>query len=579
MGLYNIQESWGYDFFNNAISRICNDPEEFTPESLDDVVYEGKAPLPFPIPKFLLPTSPIPKFLLQTTATVTLEQLDDDRAWFFYYNALWQRVRVFHAIFVGAFLLVYMFLSYAAAWILKQAKNILGTNQQESSNPKSSSHGIMNALCQMAKFGLLSYGVWLGARSHVDSTQWAKDLRHNRLNASVLEHEAEFGVKSHGWTTLPIRHDILLEHRIGGSHYFGIFKDMIYKGHHGNAQLQQMIKQFESPHGKALVLMAKDQLVEWLLVQCLWHENQARFLEQGQDGKWFLMSHVEAKTVLEHRLLSQVLYPVLHRLTRDTLEPLVSEWRFGIYQTTAMAHGHAVPVLHTLEERLYNAATTTAEEKSLNRKVAVPTSTHTRVSSLSLQAHPMSLDWQASGEETLQEVSSIVDAMPCERFRRSFCLQKIPSHNGHIDRSISPTSTAIIDADRHPTHEPAPGAWMHSGSLVKIQRGAFFYFGIVVEAFPNASYQLEIMDETRTYASRLVHRFHPNDLVGQEIQVRLFDEEDVGKKEYEDCVVTQVEFEPNNLDPKNIGAWWLTVQFSDGEVVDDVAISEIRRRK
>ena len=123
-----------------------------------------------------------------------------------------------------------------------------------------------------------------------------------------------------------------------------------HKGHWGDRNLNQHIQAFVSTNSdrdernpSAMIWMSCDAVAKWIY-QTLRHGQEtgevARFLQQGQDGQLFLMSHSQALQLVSHRLLSQAVYPVLHWLLQETIEPVLSEWWFGVYRATALAYRH-----------------------------------------------------------------------------------------------------------------------------------------------------------------------------------------------------------------------------------------------
>ena len=358
---------WGVDLLTNLCMQFANDPGYYLPEQLSEFIENGK--LAF-IPTFLHPPYP---------TTRNKEELDDEDAWLNYMRAVHLRVYAIHvrvAVVFGFMYFLLTVLRFSNDTIIHGAS--VGGERKNETVPKgawSSVRGVKMALFRLGCHGMVSYGLWMVAKHHVDSTQWAMDIRKYRLYRNVLDDDGglSFGdVRQDGWTTLPTSHDVLLEHRIGKSHYMAMFRDFIPYGHWGNAQFHELVQTMASKPAQSIcrnVTMwwsssssipfhystnVKKAIVRYIF-DTVTLENQGRFLEQGISGCWYLMYRDEAYQVIA-QALAGAQYPVLGALVRDVLDPQMTELRYGIYKDTALAQRHAAPFLRSLKDKVYAKA-------------------------------------------------------------------------------------------------------------------------------------------------------------------------------------------------------------------------------
>ena len=588
-GLYNAKPNpaeWGYDYLANLAFRITNDANYYDADYLEEKQEEGKL-LPF-VPSWLHPHH------------LTEEELDHDLAWMFYFQATLKRVHQFTSMCAASALVLHV-LVYT---LVGGSGN---TNTTTNNNPKPL-RGWQRGMLQASAMAGVVYAGWSAARHHVDGTLWARNIRQHRLYTSVLNDEANFpDIVSQGWSTYPTRSDVLLEYRLGGSHYLGIVKDLIDQGHYGNRQLNRHVQAFVANRGSveqknpsAMVWMARDAVAHWIY-QTLRHGQDtgepARFLQQGRGGRWMLQSHTQALEFLSHRLVSRAVYPILHRLMRETMEPLLSEWRFGIYRTTALAYRHAVPTLLQLQERLWTTALETADQASTQHLVTKPSvlvsakSPSKSSASLArpvpdlLQATPDGSALDKTWEETLASSQKTTWTVG----QRRFVMPMLPEQEEiALDlrrHAISPSPVSMVarmsNPFQTPIREPSRNAWLVSGSLAQVRQGKYWYMGVVTDAYADAYYRMDVQNDFEEYKVGQVQRFVPHSLVGQTIQVRIENDEQQEEWEFEECVVIAAQFDRTHPDTKQYyyrrGTWLYTVKFDDGEVLDKIELSDIRR--
>ena len=472
---------------------------------------------------------------------------------------------------------------------------------------------------------ILVYMGWAGGRRHVDSTPWAREIAAGRLYASPFEHEHLFpDIRREGWTTLPTRTDVLVEHRLGGSLYLGMAKDVVYKLHPGNAQLLKLLQSFHNTNplsltrtnhpgsgGGGIAWVAKDAMVEWLY-RTLQKDHSARFLTQGTAGMWFLQSRRDAMTMIEERVLSQVLVPVLNRLIRETVEPLVTEWRYGVYQNTALAHGHAVPSLLQLQQTLHQAARTTVTKARRRRGSFVSSSTRTLLSRTLTRPVALYQEISSNGSTIIDKVAETTlppfwfTRVSLLKIQRPVLVNKINPTSVWKQRSI--TLCRPDNHDERPlVREPAPSAWLHTGSVVQFQRGDDdghndWHFGMVVEVFADAMFYITTGLEEVEVDQALLHRLNPRSLIGKTVLLarpkETRDEEQDETEYWEPCRITAADYELPLPVVFHDGAWnhgrhfvgstaaaltrlgnWTFTAISrkDGTVLHNIPLSDLKR--
>ena len=587
-GLYNAKlnkAEWGYDYLANLAFRITNDENFYNADYLEERQEEGKL-LPF-VPQWLHPKH------------LTEEELGHELAWMIYFQATLKRVHQFTSMCAASAMVLYV--------LVYTLLGGSGTSANNNNKNKKPTRGWQRGILQVSVMVVVVYSGWSAARHHVDGTLWARNIRQHRLYTSVLNNEANFtDIVSKGWSTFPTRSDVLLEYRLGGSHYLGIVKDLIDQGHYGNRQLNRLVEAFAvhdrgvGRNPSAMVWMVRDAVANWIY-QTLRHGQDtgepARFLQQGRGGRWMLQSHTQSLEFVSHRLVSRAMYPVLHRLLRETMEPLLSEWRFGVYRTTAMAHRHAVPTLLQLQERLRTTAIETANQASTQYLLTKPSTVSAKSSSSSSASTSSSLVRPMPDHLQVTPDCSALDTMDETSFptkttltvgQRRFVVPRIPEQEIALGsrNAVSPSPVSMVarmsNPFKTPIREPLRNAWLVSGSIAQIRQGEYWYMGVITDVYADAYYRMDIPTVFKEFEVGKVRRFYPPSLVGEIIQVRF---KTAGKEqdqwEFEDCVVIASHFDRTHPDTKQYyyrrGTWLYTVEFEDGEVLNKVHLSDIRR--
>ncbi|KAL7562460.1 hypothetical protein ACA910_005436 [Epithemia clementina (nom. ined.)] len=588
---------WGYDMISILYMRIANDPNFFNADTLVEMTDERSGIFAW-LPTWLYPT-----------ALLSDQEMEDEDVWYHYFRALLQRIYVLHVLLVLGAAVAYLFFHTMNGWLgNRQWSNRGTTNSNEPPNESGVVvvvPGFKSAFLRLSGMALVLYVGFVAARRHLDSTQWAKDVRNGRLYTSVMDHEGDFAdMIQEGWTTLPTRYDVLVEHRLGGSQYLGMLRDMIHKGHYGNARFQNLMDRFSGKQS-AVLEFAKNDVTSHFWDTLRHNGHAARFLEQGTQGKWFLMSQGKALAWMEKALMGQVQYPILNVLSRQTLLPMISEWRYGIYRSSALARKHAAPVLQALERRLF--ATAAAQ---MGRTRSSPSAGNGRVHKPSLaRPVPMVSFLSEDGSIVLNGPPSPTNSSGgADRLGfspRRFAIPEVPGVSVvTTPRRVEMGGSSLLSKpDIRVVKEPSYGDWLHTGSYVEGKLNDFWYTGRIVHVFPDSFHEVRTMEGVLFFAKHQIRPLHPLMLLldqphQQQVQVRLVNNNNSGDDAaagedsfFETCQITNVYYsavhdkddddDDNEVgdDPYGNGNGKLLadLKFQDGEVMEGVDILLLRR--
>jgi hypothetical protein len=417
LGLYKPKDAaWGVDFVTGAMTRMSYEGYGFHDDAMEELKKSGGLPY---LPSYLQGDIDLSHELtchrfLVTTANKVHE-------------------------FLGIISIFGLFEYFAIAIVLSCT---LGP------------HKCRSLFSNMCRFAVLCGSVYLAfilARRHVDSTQWARDIRMDRRYASVMENEEDFLLPVSGVTTLPTRYDVLIENRFG-SKDFNMYDDYI-NGHHGNRQLLEMVKQVSSTY--AVYPKMFRQATARYLVESV-GMNHGRFLEQGFSGQW---KWVDVKRALEFttKELARGASPAIAAMTGE-IRYAIADYRFGTYRQSALASKHMVPFLRELEKKVvlrkYMTTPPTLPGRPLVRTEAT--------APLKDSDGILVLDWNSPVKAS--KAKHVPSFKPSSR--------------------LSKPKTNVSDKMRTPKvkympAEPSPGAWISAGSLIEGRIDDHWYTAIV----------------------------------------------------------------------------------------------------
>lgn len=331
-GVYKPKiSSWGYDWFTALYMRIANDPGYWKGEGLGD--YVDGYPNEY-IPELL--HEHIPEFLRPD-----IEELDfeNEQEWAVYIKKLLYNIYAFHQQIVVSTLVIYLSVGLILGDLVgaKSRASIFG---------------------RIALFAAFAYSLHRMARYRCDKSQWATDIKSERLFARSMDNEKEFGVKSTGFTTLPNKNDMLIENRLSESIYLNNHKDLITL-HPGNLRFRELIK--ETAHFAIdTEFGTREAAVEYVFDQ--FGLEHGRLLEQGVRGSWYVMPKDDALEYIGKRIAAERT-PVLGAL-QLIVTRMVGELRFGIYRNSALSSKHAFPALKSFEKMLYSTMSSSQSSQS-----------------------------------------------------------------------------------------------------------------------------------------------------------------------------------------------------------------------
>jgi hypothetical protein len=501
LGIYKPpSSSWGIDYVTVSCMRLMQKDWIFGDEKLERLMeHHGGIPN-------------LASFLQGNV------DWDDDFPWHGFLVSTLVKIRDFVKTLVISFLVGYV---------------LLAINMQSSTFLWQSTRRIL-ALCGIV------YLAFFMARRHVDSTQWAKEIRANRRYSSAMQNEHLFvqqqqpsPVFGTGTSTFPNRHDVLIGQRYSSSHRLALQSAYINGAHHGNAGFYQLVRGLASTYEAypEIFRLASARYI----VDGVWLDH-GRFLNQGVGGYWHVADNDEWKLSFTMKELAKHASPQLGSLMQG-IQQGIGAYRFGIYRDAALASKHMVPFLRSLEAKLFIQS----------RLVTAPRIQRHEPAGL-IVGTPSKTPSKNGTTTAFQPVSSFV------------ALPKTLDSKGNI------RSPPFIMT---PT-EPNPGAWLASGSLVEGKVDGDWYFGRILSVTARGLYLVRFPngdDEIFEYDGEEIRKYEPYQK-GERVEL-LVDEDGYQDDDeaYEWCeIVSRAE-----------DGRYTVVMSEDDTIVEDVTESLLRR--
>ena len=448
LGLYKSPNAaWGIDYITGSAMRMANEDNGYRQEELQEYIANGGIWW-------------LPSFLHGYVEDV------DDESWYDYYLRTLDK-----CIFFGSLLCKLVSAAYASAFILLLCL-------EPKSSTKKRSWGVASVLLHLAVLWTIPFVLFQLLSAHITESGWAKDIKANRRHSSPFTNMKAFGVLSWelGSTTLPTRHDVLLDDRLA-SPYLAMYEDFV-QGHPGNRlfnQLADSCANLYSGYPDSLRRAVVNFVVSGI------QQQNGRFLAQGASGCWHWLSHSLAIAYIREELMARS-NPAKRMLVRS-VEHLISDSMYGIHRDTKLAQKHAVPYLRNFKKLL-------------------------------LQDNGKSLDVAA------------LDNRPFS-FQHSPVAKPITKELHRKQRSPFPPP--------YVPHEPEPGDWLAGGDSVETLESNFWYLGRATWISPHGEFDVLYdhgdMEQLIKYKVRPFRAFQ----VHEEVQV--FYEDD---NTFYPCLITNV---------------------------------------
>jgi hypothetical protein len=334
----------------------------------------------------------------------------------------------------------------------------------------------MNRLCFLC--GLV-YLLLIGATRHVDSTQWAKDIRAGRRFGNSMKTSEAFVIPPGGTSTMPNRHDVLIENRYGARH--SGMHDEYVQGHYGNVVLQNLVQGVSATYATYPAKL-RDASVRYIVDAITLQHG--RFLEQGVAGTWHWEDFKKAEKLVQKELAKSSMARLGVML--DEIRHAIGDYRFGVYRSSALASRHLVPFLRDFEQKLLlkastypdssMKATTTGGSQSQRRLLARPAATAPRMG----RDGKTIMDWNAPVEAKSDK--ALIFFRPCTSTMPS--IQSTPV----AKTSMRTPSFVLLPS------EPTPGAWLAKGSVVEAVVDDYWHMGVIQHATPRGIYFVEFLN-------------------------------------------------------------------------------------
>jgi hypothetical protein len=430
LGLYKSQGSnWGVDYITSASMLAIGSETGFDDDAMENFQKWGQLPW-------------LPMFLQEQGL-----EPDGENAWLTYVTGTTEKVLQFCGLVVFCAVCGYTVL-FALVGLFQSKRSWL--------------RAFSSSLFRLSAFCALVYAAFVGLRNHVDSTQWAEDIRGHRRFTHTLGSELEFGVKTSGVTTFPHRRDVLIENRFGSS-YLHLYNDYI-NGHPGNQHLLSLVDSVSPTFAKypAFLQTASARFIAESVLM-----SHGRFLEQGAMGKWYL-NDLEEGIAYTNKLLVAKSDPATGEVLQE-LRFMVSGYRVGKWRDTALAQKHMGPYLQGLEKKVVKASLKESSTASLSHYIRPP-----RVGILLGEDKVTILSFKAPRTDKVTTALQISPAI-------------------HTPRSAATISVRTPSFKVVPT-EPQPGAWFGAGSHVEAFTDGFWFIGTVVHVDTFGLYHVVFSD-------------------------------------------------------------------------------------
>lgn len=312
LGLYKQNDAvWGIDYITSASMRAANDDNGFTEDELESLLNRGGV---WFLPKWLQhfeidweAGDPWPQYITGTQKLCETFLLNASR--------------------VGVAL---YFFGHVGSSIRKE-------------------QGIIRPCLHLLMLMSIAYGLYQWAKSHVDETGWAKDIRAGRRYATTTNYDrSAFHTNDAfmGPSTYPTKHDVLIESRYG-SKELAMYNDYIPLGHPGNRLYRALVNKKSHPaisrYGKNL----QEALAH--SIQREIHEHNGRFLVQGPDGFW--MWPENSLPIIRKELLLESM-PAVVKALDQTARFIESDYKYKVFRDSALSFHHTLPHISVIRSRL-----------------------------------------------------------------------------------------------------------------------------------------------------------------------------------------------------------------------------------
>jgi ectoine hydroxylase-related dioxygenase (phytanoyl-CoA dioxygenase family) len=336
------------------------------------------------------------------------------------------------------------------------------------------------AVVRLSLIGVTVYLLFQTAKTRVDRTGWAADIRAGRRYASTVEIERAFAKGITGPSTYPTRDDVLIETRYG-SKQLAMYNDFVKTGHPGNQFFRELVEKAAPVYGgynhefkHAAALFIAETVVM----------HHGRFLFQGPDGYWIWLDYKNAIDYVEKELAiaSNDMVAALMQTARF----VVSNYKYGVFRGTALAIDHAVPFMETLQKKLLK------ETSSSKSKDPRPT----------------------RGKYL--------------KYFRTFWLPSAKSNARRVPRKESLFADPLIEP-------PYLGAWLAENDAVEAFEDNGWYFCVILFVNAQGDYEIEYPDGTSATVDQYSIRPFEEYQVGEQVMCYIENEGD-----YDWCTVRQI---------------------------------------
>ena len=222
--------------------------------------------------------------------------------------------------------------------------NGISSSRQKRQNRRSSTLPLLqNIGCLVIIYGLVSMTAWL-TLSHVDETNWAKDIRSGKAyRPSSVENNYD-KVPTNG--TLPTTSDVLLAGSYA-SDILATYSKVLDVSHPGNRAWKELVQMYGVGYTD-LSPSLQTHLCQSVIMQV---QQERRFLKQNTIRDWIVVTNEDTLVEYCRREFSSFSDPLLGVLLRQ-LDSLRDETKFGRWRDMAIHKTTILKYLSLWEEVL-----------------------------------------------------------------------------------------------------------------------------------------------------------------------------------------------------------------------------------
>ena len=431
LGLYKPRNAdWGIDYIMQSTQRIMHHDNGFARYNLDEFMEEGGFPF-------------IPSFLEAT--------ISKNESWREYLTATLNNCIEFTKKAAIAAIVAYGVLSFIL-WIF--------------SKPEQKLFRRLTGRFAMI-VGLVGSSIFV-SKHLVDHSNWAKDLIAEHKFTSTVPYDEMILQQNNvltfpqamNRTTLPNRHDVLIETRFG-SWDLGPYNHFL-DGHPGNIIFRKLIDNYRSTYNQYPTIF-QESIARYIRETIEFKEKNGRFLYQIPNGRWGKLNSSEAESYISFQLW-QTSHPAIKKVN-ELIRYQIKGLRYGIYRDAAIGRYHVPKLMSDLQNKILRSV------------------------------HFRSMVHQKNDSSTL---------------KRPSIFHKLRLRHSNIRLTERKQRHMLHNVPKLEPVEPTVDAWIEQGDIVEVYVDGFWYGSEVLRVTANGNYHFAFIDgDTQEVGLQKVRRVRP----------------------------------------------------------------------